>query len=296
MSERDWEAEGESRASAIPDREDEGSLEFPMEREGGGVTYSVKLPVFEGPLDLLLHLIRQNDVDITDIPVAEIGQQYLAYLEVMQSLNLDVAGEYLVMAATLALIKSRMLLPPEGGDEDEDEIDPRAELVARLLQYQRFKEAAEDLSRRRRLGRDVFAPTGSLPDLPSSAEREIEVGLFELIEAFRTVLNAAGDATAIHEIEVEAVTVRERMHAVMTILDAQETIEFMRIFESPGGDLPSRPVLIATFLGVLELVRLAACRIYQGTNAEGVPEGPIRIRLLGANDAGEGRSYIPENM
>jgi len=296
MSERDWEAGGESRASAIPDRGDEGSLEFPMEREAGGVTYSVKLPVFEGPLDLLLHLIRQNDVDIIDIPVAEIGQQYLAYLEVMQSLNLDVAGEYLVMAATLALIKSRMLLPPEPGDADEDEIDPRAELVARLLEYQRFKEAAEDLSRRRRLGRDVFAPTGSLPDPPSSAEREIEVGLFELIEAFRTVLKAADDATAIHEIEVETITVRERMHAVMAILESQETIEFMRIFESPGGDLPSRPVLIATFLGVLELVRLAACRIYQGTNAEGVPEGPIRIRLLGENDAGEGRSNIPENM
>ena len=122
MSERDWEAGGESRASSAPDQGDEGSLGPPMDREGSD-SYSVKLPVFEGPLDLLLHLIRQNDVDITDIPVAEIGQQYLAYLEVMQSLNLDVAGEYLVMAATLALIKSRMLLPPEGGDSDKDEID-----------------------------------------------------------------------------------------------------------------------------------------------------------------------------
>ena len=156
--------------------------------EPGSAAYAVKLPVFEGPLDLLLHLIRQNDVDIAEIPVAEVSAQYLLYLELMQELNLDIAGEYLVMAATLALIKSRMLLPTEPGEGEDDEVDPRAELVARLLEYQRFKEVAENLSRRRLLGRDVFEAKGPVPERPADSEREIEVGIFELLTAFRTVL------------------------------------------------------------------------------------------------------------
>src|SRR5262249_11611198 len=117
--------------------------------------YAVRLPVFEGPLDLLLHLIRVNEVEITDIPIAQIAEQYLEYVEVLRHRDLDVAGEYLLMAATLAWIKSRMLLPPDG-TPDEDEIDPRAELVARLLEYQRFKDAAERLADRPLLDRDVF--------------------------------------------------------------------------------------------------------------------------------------------
>ena len=122
--------------------------------------YSVKLPVFEGPLDLLLHLIRQNEMEITDIPVAVISEQYLEYLELMRMLDLDIAGEYLVIAATLALIKSRMLLPPEGEEDDDEGLDPREELVQRLLEYQRYKEVAEELGRRRLLGRDVFPAQG----------------------------------------------------------------------------------------------------------------------------------------
>jgi segregation and condensation protein A len=252
--------------------------EEPDQRTDGLDGYAVKLAVFEGPLDLLLHLIRQNEVDITDIPIARIAGQYLDTIEFMEELNLDVAAEYLVMAATLALIKSRMLLPDES-QEDEDGIDPRAELVQRLLEYQRFKEAAETLSRRRLLGRDVFSVVGPGPDRTPDAEREIEVGIFELVAAFRDVLENSESADWKHEVETEHVTVRDRMMVVMDLLEANESIEFMRIFDSPGRDVPpSRPVLVATFLAILELARLAALRIYQGLSERGTPEGPIRMR------------------
>lgn len=245
---------------------------------GTGSPYAVKLPVFEGPLDLLLHLIRLNEVEITDIPIARIGEQYLEYIELMRDLNLDVAGEYLLMAATLAWIKSRMLLPPDGLEDEDEGLDPRAELVARLLEYQRFKEAAGQLGDRHLLGRDVFeASVQGLESRPAS-EREIEVGLFELIEAYRRVLAAApGDATT-HEIEVEPVTVRERMLVVMRALELRKTIEFEQVFVESGEARPSRLLIVATFLAVLELARLAALGLYQGVGAAGIPEGPIRLR------------------
>jgi segregation and condensation protein A len=271
--------------------------EEPDERTDGLDGYSVKLSVFEGPLDLLLHLIRQNEVDITDIPIARIAEQYLDTIEFMQEFDLDIAAEYLVMAATLALIKSRMLLPDES-QEDEDGIDPRAELVQRLLEYQRFKEAAETLSKRRLLGRDVFSVLGPGPERTPDAEREIEVGLFELVAAFRDVLDNAQATDLKHEVETEHVTVRDRMMVVMDLLEANESIEFMRIFESPDGECrPSRPVLVATFLAVLELARLSALRIYQGLSERGTPEGPIRMRRasLDADDP-EWRERIAESM
>ena len=181
----------------------------PDDRTDGLDGYAVKLAVFEGPLDLLLHLIRQNEVDITDIPIQRIAEQYLETIELMQELNLDVAAEYLVMAATLALIKSRMLLPSEEQDEEEG-VDPRTELVERLLQYQLFKEAAETLSQRRLLGRDVWSVVGPGPEKRPESEREIEVGLFELVAAFKEVLDQAGNADLKHEVETEQVTVRDR--------------------------------------------------------------------------------------
>jgi segregation and condensation protein A len=241
----------------------------PDERTDGLAGYAVKLPVFEGPLDLLLHLIRQNEVDITDIPISRIAEQYLETIEFMQELNLDVAAEYLVMAATLALIKSRMLLPVESED-DEEGSDPRADLVHRLLEYQRFKEAAETLSRRRLLGRDVFDVHG--PDL---------------VAAFKEVLESAESRVLSHEVETEPVTVRDRMVVVMELLERNESVEFMQIFLSVDGEgLPSRSVLVATFLAILELARLTAIRIYQGLNERGTPEGPIRVRRV-ATTAGE---------
>ena len=287
MSATEW-----TTASALADLGDE-----PDERTDGLDGYAVKLSVFEGPLDLLLHLIRQNEVDITDIPIARIAEQYLETIEIMDELNLDVAAEYLVMAATLALIKSRMLLPDES-QEDEEAFDPRADLVRRLLEYQRFKEAAETLSKRRLLGRDVFSVIGPGPEKTSKGEREIEVGLFELVDAFRDVLEQSKLASLIHEVETEHVTVHDRMMVVMGLLEANESIEFIRIFEGPDGDdVPSRALLVATFLAVLELARLRALRIYQGISERGSPEGVIRIRraTLDSDDP-DWREQIAETM
>ena len=281
---------------------DDGSALFdlgtdPDERTDGLSGYAVKLAAFEGPLDLLLHLIRQNEVDITDIPIQRIAEQYLQTIELMQDLDLDVAAEYLVMAATLALIKSRMLLPDEAG-VDVEENDPRADLVQRLLEYQRFKEAAETLSRRRLLGRDVWSVVGPGPDKTPESLREIEVGLFDLVSAFKVVLDSAKGESLLHEVETESVTVRDRMLVVMDLLEANETIEFTRIFMADGAaGPPTRTVLVATFLAVLELARLSALRIYQGISDRGTPEGAIRVRRAQIDsDDPEWRERITESM
>jgi len=259
--------------------------------------YTVKLPVFEGPLDLLLHLIRQSEMEITEIPIALVAEQYLQYLEWMRELNLEVAGDYLVMAATLAQIKSRMLLPPDEDEEEDEELDPRAELIARLLEYQRFKEAAEDLGRRRLLGRDVFAVRSARPERTPEAEREIEVGLFDLIQAFQSVLEAAREADAFHEVEVETVTVRDQMLRVMEMVEQRDTIEFMELFGPLDDRPPARGMLVATFLAILELARVFAVRIYQGVNDAGAPEGPIRLRFgTSEDDARPWRERIADHM
>jgi len=241
--------------------------------------YSVRLPVFEGPLDLLLHLIRINEVEITDIPIARIGEQYLEYLKLMRDLDLEVVGEYLVMASTLAWIKSRMLLPAERVGEDGEEIDPRAELIARLLEYQRFKEVAAELGERNRLDRDVFAAGGFELDAPSESEREIEVGLFDLVEAYRRVLEVRHDVESKpHEIEAEEITVRERMLEIMAVLESRPSIDFDVLLRAEPTRPYTKALIVATFLGILELTRLSAIRIYQGIDEAGAPEGPIHLR------------------
>jgi len=242
--------------------------------------YAVKLGVFEGPLDLLLHLIRINEVEITDIPVAEIAEQYLEYIGLMHDLNLDVAGEYLVMAATLAWIKSRMLLPVDPREGEDDGSDPRADLVARLLEYQRFKEVAGELGDRQLLGRDVFRAHGPEPEGPSEAEREIEVGLFQLVEAFRSALHRAGPSGLAHEVEAETITVQERMLVVMERLTERESCEFEEFLRVDGG-WASRAIIVATFLAILELTRLEALGLYQGLDEAGVPVGAIHLRRKG---------------
>ncbi len=240
--------------------------------------YAVKLSVFEGPLDLLLHLIRLNEVEITEIPIARIGEQYLEYLDLFHELDMEVAGEYLVMAATLAWIKSRMLLPPEGVDEASEEIDPRAELVARLLEYQRFKETADQLGERQLLGRDVFdARPPELEPVPE-ADREIEVGVFELMEAFRAILQRAGPAGLPHEIESEPITVLDCMRVVMRALEERTSLEFEQIFSDALAGRPSRAVFVSTFLAILELSRLDALSVYQSLDDACVPRGPIHLR------------------
>ena len=243
-----------------------------------GSPYAVKLPVFEGPLDLLLHLIRLNEVEVTEIPIALVAEQYLSYIELMSELDLDVAGEYLVMAATLAWIKSRMLLPPDGSADADDEIDPRAELVARLMEYQRFKEVAGQLGERRLLGRDVFSARGPGPEPVPDEQREVEVGLFELLDAFRQALKAEGPSGAAHEVEIETVTVRERMAVVMKALELRDTLEFGDVIRGEDGGTGSRRILVTTFLAILELSRLQLLRLFQSLDESRVPRGPIHLR------------------
>jgi segregation and condensation protein A len=273
-----------------------GDPGFGLPADGSASPYAVKLALFEGPLDLLLHLIRVNEVEITDIPIARISEQYLGMLEAIRELDLDVAGEFLLMAATLAWIKSRMLLPPDGLDPDGEAPDPRAELVARLLEYQRFKEVAGQLAERRWLGRDVFeAQVASLEPRPES-EREVEAGLFELLEAYRRVLARAGPGAAPHEVEVESVTVRERMRVVMEQLELRPSLEFTECLLTNEGGPPSRPVFVATFLAILELSRLAALRIYQGVDERGGPRGPIHLRRSDEPGNGAWSEQIAEVM
>jgi segregation and condensation protein A len=245
--------------------------------EGHGAC-SIRIPVFDGPLDLLLHLIREQELDIVDLPIAQVARQYLEYLELLRELHLDLAAEYLVMAATLAWIKSRLLLPPDPTEAEEEGGDPRAELVARLLEYQRFQAAAADLGTRPLLGREVFAPPGEEPPPLPEAEREIQVGLLQLVEALRRALRKAHAADVVHEVVTETVTVRERMVAVIDALAASEVVEFESLLHTPEGRWASRAVLVTTFLAILELARLSALRIFQSRSESGAPEGPIRLR------------------
>lgn len=262
-----------------PDDTGPGALEAVAFAGPGALACAVKLDVFEGPLDLLLHLIRLNEVNVHDIPIASIAEQYVEYLALMRELDLDVAGEYLLMAATLAWIKSRMLLPPSEEGEAEEGGDPRLELVARLLDYQRFREAAEGLARRPLLGRDVFAPPGEERRPTPDAERELDVDLFQLVEAFRQVLRRARPPAAPHAVEHEAVTVHDCMVAVMRRVEAAAVVAFDQLFEDEAGAAPSRTRLVATFLALLELARIAAVRLYQSPSEGGVPSGPIQVRL-----------------
>jgi segregation and condensation protein A len=245
-----------------------------------GTACAIRLSAFEGPLDLLLHLIRQNELEITDLPISQVANQYLEYLDVLRELNLDLAAEYLVMAATLAWIKSRMLLPPDAEAEEEGG-DPRAELVARLLEYQRYREAADALGARPLLGREVFAAAGAGIAPPPEGEREIEVGLLQLVEALRRVLRETKAEDSIHEVVGEPITVRERMVLVIDALERAEVVELEELLRGPDGGPPTRPIIVATFLAILELAKIATLRIFQSLGDAGAPEGPIRLRRAG---------------
>lgn len=219
--------------------------------------YRVQLPVFEGPLDLLLHLIKKSEINIYDIPIALITQQYLEYLDLMKSLNLNIAGEFLVMAATLIHIKSKMLLPPEDLQEEEPEEDPRAELVHRLLEYQRFKDAAEGLAHREETWREAFRR----PQDCVEPEQEIlltEVSLFDLMEALRTVLTRV-PKEGVMEILPDELSVRQRMSLVMERLERSGGITFDALFEKER----TRAAVIVTFLALLELIKLQLIAVQQ---------------------------------
>ena len=240
------------------------------------MTTRVQLEIFEGPLDLLLHLIKKNEVSITDIPIATITEQYLATLEVMQTLNLDVAGEFLVMAATLVHIKSRMLLPVTDAEEDEEEgADPRAELVRRLLEYQRFKDAADQLERRELLTRDVFVRSAApAEEIPAPGFREVSV--FELLTALKRVLDRL-PKDVVHEVLLEKITVREKMTLLLDQLRAHGKI----LFESLFAEMKSRMEVVVTFLAMLELVKVRAIKIFQEEAT-----GPIQIEAAAGIEDG----------
>lgn len=247
----------ELRRSAVPDRMAPGGSRFDVD-------------VFEGPLDLLLHLIKKDEIAIANIPVASITEQYLGYLDMMRELNLDVAGEFLVMAATLVLVKSRMLLPtPE--TEDGEEIDPRADLVRQLLEYSRYRDAAADLGERPRLQRDVFARAENAEGLAPDPEElpRVKVTLWQLMDAFQRVLKRA-EPDPVHEVTAEAVRVRDRIDAVLRVLSVAREVTFDSLFD----DGATRTVVIVTFLALLELAKLGAIDAVQ---AEAF--GEIRIVL-----------------
>ncbi|MCW5832874.1 MAG: segregation/condensation protein A [Labilithrix sp.] len=225
--------------------------------------YSVTLPTFEGPLDLLLHLCQKHELDILDIPIAFVTEKYLEYLSVLQLLNLDIASEYLVMAATLAHIKSKMLLPaPPPGQEDEiaaEEQDPREALIRRLLEYQKYKQAGAELAARGVAGRDVFLRGMPIEEavhtgLPPLAQ----VPLFSLVEAFQSVL-AKSNVKLSHDIVHERVTLADRINELVDILRARRRVTFEELF----ADLETRFDLVITFLALLEMTRLRMTRLFQ---------------------------------
>ena len=208
----------------------------------------VFLEAFEGPLDLLLYLIKRQNLDILDIPIAAITRQYMEYVELMKDIRLELAAEYLVMAAMLAEIKSRMLLPRPANAED-DELDPRAELVRRLQEYERYKHAAEDLDTLPRVARDVFPAHAEAPER-RQVKLEPEVSLRELLAALTDVMGRAALFTN-HQVRKEALSVRARMAETLSRLNAEEFTEFTSLFVAEEGRLG----VVVTFLAVLELIK-----------------------------------------
>ena len=225
----------------------------------------VFLETFEGPLDLLLYLIRKNNLDICDIAIAEITRQYMSYLELMRALQLELAAEYLVMAAMLAEIKSRLLLPRPSVPEDED--DPRNELIRRLQEYQRFKQAAEQLDELPRLERDLFSVL-VVPPSQGVNRPQPQVELSELLTALRGVLERAQHFSH-HHIQREQLSVRERMGAILDQLDGQEFVPFLSLFTITEG----RAGVVVTLLAALELLREALLELVQVE-----PFAPIYLR------------------
>jgi segregation and condensation protein A len=246
-------------------------VDLPQDFESSLDAYPVKLDNFEGPLDLLIHLIKKSEVNVYDIPIALIAGQYLEYIELMQEMNLDVAGEFLVMAATLIHIKSRMLLPrpPTEAELAGEEEDPREALVRRLIEHQRFKVAAE-LLHERETWRSAQWPRSdaAIADVAGEdIEPELEVDLFGLLAAFRGVLERAKHRPRVL-LPPEQISIESRIEVLLTRLSETEACGFEDLF----GDVSGRGDLIVTFLALLEMIRLKLVRIFQSG-----PFGPIRV-------------------
>jgi segregation and condensation protein A len=253
-------------------REAAAKLQLPADLESTLPDDVPKIQVeeFEGPLDLLLYLIRRNQVDIHDIPIAPITRQYMEYLELMQQLNLELAGEFMVMAATLIHIKAKMLVPVEPTEaEGEDSLeDPREALVQRLLEFQRYKEAAGVLHQMGQIRAATWTrPDAVVPRFDDAGEEMLEAGLYDLIAAFRELLERRKVLLA-HEVEKETKSVEARMEELAALIREGESLEFLELF----ANLETKAEMIVTFLALLELIRLKRVKIYQ----RGL-FGPIRV-------------------
>lgn len=216
------------------------------------MSYKIKLEIFEGPLDLLLYLVKKDHLNIYDIPIAQVTEQYLQYLELMQLLNLNIAGEFLVMAATLTQIKSKMLLPAEESQEAETEEDPRAELVKRLLEYEKFKEIAQNLREKEVAQSDVFRrPKAQGAELPQESQGYFEASLFDLITAFSKALEDI-PKELFYEVIKDEFTIEDMIHKILHMLLDMPAVYLCDLFKKAKNKLE----IIVTFLAVLELIRL----------------------------------------
>jgi segregation and condensation protein A len=239
-----------------------------VERPAGD-GFGVRVAAFEGPLDLLLHLVRVNEVDITDIPIVEITRQYQTYLDLMREMNLEVAGEYLVMAATLVHIKSRMLLPADPATEEEGpREDPRAELAEQLLEYQRYKQAAENLQAIDSVRSLIWTRDGRVP--PEFAGEELlAVDMFDLVAAFKKLLHRLGEEQRL-QLRRDDVSVADKIGWLTDLLQERQTVDLLQLF----AEMSDRMQCIATFLAVLEMMRLQMIVAFQRATLD-----EIRIAL-----------------
>lgn len=231
------------------------------------MTYQCKLKIFEGPLDLLLHLLKEQKMDIYDIPIADITRQYMAYLEMMQELNLELVGEYLVMAAELTRIKSKTLLPAPEMDEEADlggGEDPRAELMRRLREYQRYRDAAFELRMKEHDRQQVFSRGGEIEIEESSENQElVDASVFDLFKAYQKILDTKTFEKD-YEIEITEMSVTDRMQYILDILNSSDSVTFESFFTV----LNSKQEIIVTFLAILELMRLKLLRVQQSQHFE----------------------------
>jgi len=248
----------------------------------GAAAWSVQLPHFEGPLDLLLHLCQKHELNILDIPISFVTEKYLEYLGVMELMQLDVAAEYLVMAATLAHIKSKMLVPaPPPGQEDddpEDEGDPREALIRRLLEYQKYKDAGQQLAARGVAGRDIFLRGAPVEDAASQGLAPLaEIPIYALVDAFQRVLERS-KIELTHDVVADRISISDRITELSDLLAIRKRLQFEELFEG----LATKGDLVITFLALLEMAKLRMMRLLQSE-----PLGPLYIELAAPRDEGE---------
>ena len=249
------------------------------------MNYSVKLDNFEGPLDLLLFLVRKNEVDIQDIPILNITSQYMEYIEIMKTMNLDIAGEFLVMAATLMHIKSRSLLPKSEDDEEDEAMQSLDELKKQLLEYQQYREAAQALKEQNILEKDVFTRTTFVePENKEEGKMLGEAGLFDLLAALKQVIKRASDNGSVMEVSVEKLSVNDRMNDILQLIEGKtDGLLFENLFVEDSTKLE----IITTFLALLELMKHQALKIFQNDNFSSIYIYPVENESTDINQTDE---------